>query len=243
VTATPLPTLPPAPAAPAAPATSLPDAAAPSVAQAAQQPVNLAALVALFIYLAFFGLLGYRRGARRELIVLSVALGSSFLLQRFSDLIVVLFDRFGKGLAFIAGQPIPEQSGLGAWAAANTQTLLILLWLGIVVTTYILTTMFVRKSSKDGWAVLLGVLNGLVFASIFAPLLTMLIFPTATVEGPVVQMPFLGFLGNVWQQLTSLAANLWSAIQPIATNVFFLGIVLLVLLAALTLRTSVRSKS
>jgi hypothetical protein len=247
-TATPLPdiTATPLPTAPGAPVQATPVPAAPgadAATAAGLQTVNLAALAALFIYLGFFGLLGYRRGSRRELIVLLVALGSSFLLQRFSDAIVTLFDRFGKGLAFIAGQPIPDQSGIGAWAAANTQTLLILLWLGIVVTTYILTAKFVRKSGKDGWAVLLGVLNGLIFASIFAPLLTILIFPTATVEGPAVQMPFLGFLGNVWQQISNLVANVWATLQPISTNVIFLGIVLLILLAALTLRTSVKPKS
>jgi hypothetical protein len=187
--------------------------------------------------------MGYRRGAQRELIVFVVALGLSFILQRFSDAVITLFDRFGKGLAFITGQPIPEQSGLGAWAEANTATLLTLLWLAGIVFTYIISNQAVRKSKKDGWAVILGVLNGLVFATIFAPLLTALILPGVPIQGPVVQLPVLGFIGNVWQQLSNLAVRAWAVIQPVATNVFFLAVTLLILLAAFTLRTSVKPKS
>lgn len=250
-TATPIPTLPPAPAVDAAAQT-----AAQSAAQAAtqattpvgQQTANLAAMVALFIYLIFFGIMGYRRGATRELIVLLVALGFSFLLRQFEDFVVVFFDRFGKGLAFITGQPIPEQSGLGAWAAANTQALLTLLWLAAVVITYLLTNRFVRKSKSDGWAAILGVLNGLVFGSIFAPLLTSLIFPNVPVQGPGVpvgtgQLPVFSFLSNIWQQIVDLALRSWALIQPFATNFFFLFVILLILLAAMTLRTGVKPKS
>jgi len=253
----PTPTLPPAGAPQAAPqATPVPtlpgapvgaQAATQTTAQTATQTTgetaNAAAVLALLIYLAFFGALGYRRGTQRELIVFAVALLSSFVLQQFDDAIVLLFDRFGKGLAFLTGQPIPEQSALGVWAAANTQTLLLLLWLITIVFTYILTNQAVRKSKKDGWAVILGVLNGLVFASIFAPLLTTLIFPGVTIQGPVVQLPVLGFLSNTWQQVSNLIVRVWAVIQPVATNVFFLGVVLLVLFAALTLRTSVKPKS
>jgi hypothetical protein len=239
-TPTPLPTLPgptatPVPGAPV----TLPDPiAAPTAAN-----TNTAAVVALFIYLGFFGVLGYRRGAQRELVVLIVSLLLAFGLQQFSNFVVLAFDRFGKGLAFLTGQPIPEQSALGIWAAANTQTLLVLLWLGGVVTTYVLTGKFVRKSKKDGWAALLGVLNGLVFATVFAPLLTTLIFPSTTIQGPIVQLPVLNLLSNLWQQLTSIASRVWTALGPAATNVFFAAIVFLVLLAAFTLRTSAKPKS
>jgi hypothetical protein len=231
----------PLPTAPAAPVTGAP--APEAAAQALGQGGNLAAIVALVIYLIFFGVMGYRRGTQRELIVFVTALGLSFVLQRFSSQVVTLFDRFGKGLAFLSGQPIPEQSGLGAWAAANTATLLTLIWLGLIVFTYVLTNELVRKSKKDGWAAILGVLNGLIFASIFAPLLTALILPGVTIQGPVVQLPVLTFVGNVWQQLSELALRAWSVLQPVATNLFFLGIVLLILLAGLTLRTKPKPKS
>ena len=155
---TPIPTIGPTPLptptlAPGAP-TPVPPVSTPPLTT---ETTNLAAIVALLIYLAFFGAIGYRRGARRELWVLVVAVLLAFGLQQFSDLIVLIFDRFGKGLAFITGQPIPEQSTLGAWAAANTTTLLLLLWFGGVVFTYIMTNHFVRKSKSDGWAVLSGI--------------------------------------------------------------------------------------
>lgn len=243
-TPTPLPTLPVAPVtgAPAA-SQAAPGAPADVALQPLGQQGNLAALVALFIYLAFWGVLGYRRGTQRELVVFVTALGLSFILQRFSQGVVTVFDRFGKGLAFLTGQQIPQQSGLGAWAAANTETLLILLWLGVMVFVYIMTGEVVRKSKKDGWAVLLGILNGLIFASIFAPLLTALILPGVAIQGPVVQLPVLGFLSNVWEQLSSVILRAWEVIQPVATNVFFLAVTLLILLAALTLRTRPKAKS
>lgn len=244
-TATPVPAVAtpvPATAAPGTAVTATP-AASPGTTGNSQGTVNLAGLAALLIYVVFFGIMGYRRGTQRELIVFVVALGMSFLLQRFTGAIITLFDRFGKGLAFVTGQPIPQQSGLGAWAEANTQTLLILIWLAVMVFTYVFSGQAVRKSKRDGWSVILGVLNGLILASVFAPLLTTLIFPTATIQGQVVQYPVLGFLSNIFGQIRALAANLWAAIEPVATNVFFLGVVLLILLAALTLRTSVKPKT
>lgn len=238
---TPVPTVPPLPGVP----TPAPVAPTPPPATVTSMPdtTNLAAIVALLIYLAFFGAIGYRRGARRELWVLVVAVLLAFGLQQFSDLIVLIFDRFGKGLAFITGQDVPEQSGLGAWAAANTTTLLLLLWFGGVVFTYIVTNHFVRKSKSDGWAVLLGILNGMVFATIFAPLLTSLIFPNTTIQGPIIQLPVWGFVSNIWQQITSLLSRVWTALGPAAANVFFLSIVLLVLFAAFTLRSNAKPKS
>jgi hypothetical protein len=243
-----LPTLPaptPLPGTPAptpAPGTPVTLPSAPATADASTT-ANLAAVVALLIYLGFFGVLGYRRGSQRELILLSVLALTAFGLRIFTEQIVTLFDRIGKGVAFATGQPIPEQSALGVWAQANTTTLILIIWLIVLVLAYWFTNRFVRKTKKDGWAFLLGLLNGLIIASIFAPLLTSLIYPGASLEGTAVQFPVFEFLGNVWEQMTSLLSQVWTAIGPISTSVFFLGIVLLILFAAFTLRTSVKPKS
>ena len=238
-TATPVPGVPPATPVPGVP-TPVP---LPGTTPTASGSANLAAIVALFIYLGFFGALGYRRGTQRELWVLIVAVFLAFGLQQFSDLVVAFFDRFGKGLAFLTGQPIPEQSALGAWATANTQTLLLLLWLGGVVVTYFLTNRVVRKSKQDGWSILVGILNGIVFAMIFAPLLTSLMYPGVSIQGPISQTPVLAFFSNLWEQISTLFTRFWTALGPAASNVFFLGIVLLVLFAAFTLRTSAKAKA
>lgn len=206
------------------------------------QPIGAAAVLALVIYLAFFGVIGHRRGTRRELIVLVVALGMFFILQQFSSFFVSLADKFGKGWAFLLGQPIPETSGLGAWASANTATYLLSIWLITVVITYLLTNRFVKKSKKDGWAFLAGVANGLVFATIFAPLLTTLIFPGTTIEAPVSNLRILTFVSNIWQQLVDIFVRIWAAIEPYASAVFFLAVVILILFAAFTLRTSAKAK-
>ncbi len=250
---TPLPTVPvptvpvptPVPGVPTAtPIPGVPTAAPiPGTTPTASGTANLAAIVALFIYLGFFGAIGYRRGTQRELWVLLGAVFLAFGLQQFSDLVVSVFNRFGKGVAFLLGQPIPDESGLGAWAAANTQTLLLLLWLGGVVFTYFLTNRLVRKSKQDGWSMLLGVLNGIVFAMIFAPLLTSLMYPGVSIQGQISQTPVLGFFSNLWEQISTLFSRFWIALGPAASNVFFLGIVVLVLFAAFTLRTSVKAKA
>jgi hypothetical protein len=112
-----------------------------------------------------------------------------------------------------------------------------------VVATYFLTNRLVRKSKQDGWAILLGMLNGVVLAMIFAPLLTSLIYPDVSIQGQISQAPVLSFFGNLWQQFTTLFTRFWTALGPAAGNVFFLAIVLLILLAAFTLRTSVKPKS
>jgi hypothetical protein len=213
----------------------------PATAVSSQQ-IGFAAILALVIYLGFFGVLGYRRGAQREAWVLAISLGLFFILQRFSSVFVELADKFGKGWAFLLGQPIPTTSPLGAWAAANTSTYLISIWLIAVLFAYFLTGRFIHKSKKNGWAVLAGIANGLVFATVFAPLLTSLIYPGSTIEAPVTRISIVGFLQNIWQQTMDLIARLWVVIQPNASSVFFLSVIVLVLFAAFTLRTSVKAK-
>ena len=100
-----------------------------------------------------------------------------------------------------------------------------------------------RKSKSNGWAVLCGMGNGLVFATVFAPLLTTLIFPGSTLQAPVTHIQIIDFLSNIWQQITDLVMRVWTLIQPNAAMVFFLGVVLLVLLAAFTLRSSAKPKA
>lgn|GEM_PF-1093808 len=223
--------------------TTVPTALPNGTSPAGQQSIGLAAILALFIYLGFFGTIGYRRGATRELITLAVSLGMYFVLQQFSAVFVSVADKFGKGVSFLFGQEIPTTSALGAWAAANTSTYLLSIWLVVVLLTYVLTSHFVRNSKKDGWAVLYGIGNGLVFATVFAPLLTALIFPGSSVQAPATSMPILGFLANIWQQMLDLVARLWVVIQPNANMWFFLSVVLLVLLAAFTLRSSAKPKA
>lgn len=236
-----------APAAATIAATPLPltvDAAASAATTGATvaPTTDLASILALVVYLAFFGWIGYRRGATRETITFVVSLGMFFLLQRFSDRFVSIADKFGKGVAFATGQEIPAVSPLGAWAEANQTTFLISIWLMVVLFTYFMTQHFVRKSKSNGWAVLAGWGNALVFATVFAPLLTGLIFPGAAPPDDVNHLLILSFLGNIWNEFLRLFGEFWALIGPLDTQVVFLGLVVLVLLAAFTLRTSAKAK-
>lgn len=235
-------------------ATAAPAATSAPVATAAQggattgngtQQINLAAILALFIYLIFFGTIGYRRGARREWITLAVSLGLFFLLQQYSAAVVAFANKIGQGIAFMFGQDVSAVSRLGAWASANTTTFLFIIWLTMVVSTYLLTNHFVKKadSKSNGWAVLAGMCNGLVFATVFAPLLTTLIIPSATVTEPGTRIQLVDVVSNIWQAITDLMVRAWTLIEPNAEAFFFLGVVVLVLLAAFTLRSSAKPKA
>jgi hypothetical protein len=112
----------------------------------------------------------------------------------------------------------------------------------VVVFTYLMTQHFVRKSKSNGWAVLAGWGNALVFATVFAPLLTALIYPEATVPDDVSHLLILSFLGNVWKEFVRLFTEFWALLEPYGTQVVFLSLVILVLFAAFTLRTSAKAK-
>lgn len=208
-----------------------------------EQSLELAAVLALVIYLIFFGWLGYRRGLERERITLGVSLGLFFALQLFGERLVGIADKFGKGWAFLLGQDIPAQSALGLWAAENQTTFLISIWLVSVLVTYLITQQMVRKSKSDGWAVLAGIANGLVFATLFAPLLTSMIFPESARPGQVNHLLILGFVRNIWEQSGDVLGSMWELIEPNGTTFFFAVLIAVVLFAAITLRSSVKSKS
>ena len=207
----------------------------------ASQSYDLLAVTAFVIYLGFFGWLGYRRGTSRELPVFLVAITAWILLRQFSAWFVRLADTFGKGLAFITTQQVPESTPIGDWVAANETTYLLLIWLFVVVLTYFITIVAVKKSKHNGWSVLLGFANGILFATVFAPLLAALIVPPASpVQLPT--MPVIDFLTNTFDAMMTVVANAWVVIEPYASVVFIGSIFLLVVFAAFSLRARAKAK-
>ena len=206
------------------------------------QSYYLAAVTAFVIYMAFFGWLGYRRGTSRELPVFLVAITTWILLRQFSDWFVRLADTFGKGLVFISTQQVPESTPIGDWVAANESTYLLLIWLFVVVVTYLITIVAVKKTKHNGWSVLLGFANGILFATVFAPLLSALIAPPAVSPVQMSTMPVVDFLTNTFDAMVAVAANAWMAIQPYASFVVIASIFLLVLFAAFSLRAGAKAK-
>lgn len=208
----------------------------------ANQSYYLAAVTVFVVYLAFFGWLGHRRGTRRELPVFLVAITAWILLRQFSAWFVNLASTFGKGVAFFRTGEVPESTPIGTWVAANESTYLLLIWLFVVVVTYIITIVGVKKTKHNGWSVLLGFANGILFATVFAPLLSALIAPPATSPVQTSTMPVVDFLTNAFAAAVTVATNAWVAIQPYATVVVIGSIFILVVFAAFTLRTGAKAK-
>jgi hypothetical protein len=206
------------------------------------QSYYLAAVIAFVIYIAFFGWLGHRRGTSRELTVFLVASTTWILLRQFGDWFVRLADTFGKGLVFVSTQQVPESTPIGDWVAANESTYLLLIWLFVVALTYLITIFGFKKSKHNGWSVLLGVANGILFATVFAPLLAALIAPPAVSPVQMSTMPVVDFLTNTFAAMVAVAVNAWVVLQPYASVVFIGSIFLLVVIAAFTLRPGAKAK-
>lgn len=208
----------------------------------ANQSYDLAAVTVFVVYLAFFGWLGHRRGTSRELPVFLVAITAWILLKQFSAWFVHLADTFGKGVAFFRTGDVPETTPIGAWVAANEATYLLLIWLFVVVLTYFITIVAVKKSKHNGWSILLGFANGILFATVFAPLLSALIIQPAVSPVQTSTMPVVDFLTNTFDAAVNVAANAWVIIQPYASFVVIGSIFLLVVIAAFTLRPGAKAK-
>ncbi len=216
-------------------------------------------LLAFIIYLIFFGWIGYRRGARRELVVFLVAFISWLFLLEQGDIFVRIANLGSKFMAFIRAGGLGENpdeafGAIGdapAWVTAQSAPgFLFLIWVVILVLTYWFTSARIpsAKSRRDGWAILLGVLNGLFFASVFLPRLLGLAYGLAGgaavgAPAPVPSVSFFGLLGNALSLFIDSLTSFWLLIAPQRPVAILLLITLVLLIASLSIRRSARAKS
>lgn len=219
-------------------------------------------LLAFIIYLIFFGWIGYRRGTRRELTVFLVAFFSWLLLLEKGDIFVRIANLGSKFMAFIRAGGLGENpdEAFGAisdatpWVTQQSASgFLFLIWVVILVLTYWFTSAKIpsAKSRRDGWAILLGVLNGLFYASVFLPRLLALAFGLAgsaagtplTTPTTVPTVSFFGLLANGVRLILNSLASLWLLIAPQRPMAILLLITLLLLIASLSIRRSAGAKS
>lgn len=215
---------------------------------------QLEALIAFLLYLAFFAWIGYRRGSQSEGIVFAIALGSWLILQEAGDILVRIVNLGSKFLAFIraGGLGANPDAAFGAlsdappWVtAANRQTFFFLVWAALLFLAYLISSPkgLGKKSKSDGWALLFGLLNGLLFAAILLPRLVALIRPTvAGVTGvgePTGVTDLFSVLGGGFNLLGESFTGLWNLIDPSQRSfVLLILLTLFLLLAALSLRSS-----
>jgi hypothetical protein len=216
---------------------------------------RLEVLITFLLYLCFFAWIGWRRGAKSELIVFATAWLAWLALQEQGDLFVRLANLGGKFVTFVqagglSANPDPAFEALRTAPQVVTddsrQGYLFILWALILLLAYLISSQrAVAKGSKsDGWSILLGLANGLLFASVFLPRLIALVAPEGAIDLTmlIARTDLLGILGPGFGLLLDALAEIWAILEPQSSLVLVLLLTLFLGLAASTLRGKPRSK-
>ena len=215
---------------------------------------QVAVLVSFLIYLGFFGWLGWRRGVTRELIVFLAALLGWLVLQQRGEIVVNIANLMGAGLDFAqaGGFDGSEEEAFAALVnapnlvPADSQTAFIyLIWVVGVIVVYLGTTWIIPddKSKSNGWSILLGMLNGLFFAIIFLPGMAALFSSSDSAPETQESMDLLGMLGQGLQLLWDGVVAVWNIITPLGPTGVLLLVTGVLVLAAVSIRSSAKAKS
>jgi hypothetical protein len=210
-------------------------------------------VISFIIYLSFFGWLGWRRGTRRELIVFIIAVTLWLVLQERGDMVVNMANLGGAALTFAQAGGFGEnqQEAFAALADAPAiisgearEPFLFVLWVAIFVAAYALTNVAVqdKNSPPNGWAVLLGMLNGLFFAIAFLPSLAAIFAPEETVlttTGLGLGEVLRGGLELLWNGL----GTIWAGVLTLGPMALLALVTLLLVLAASTISGSKAKQS
>ncbi|HRW07402.1 MAG TPA: hypothetical protein P5121_19995 [Caldilineaceae bacterium] len=213
-------------------------------------------LITFLLYIAFFGWIGYLRGTLSEGIVFGVALTAWLILQEQGDIFVRVINLGSKGIAFVQAGGLGENpdeafgaiSSASPWVTADTRGgFLFVLWAFLLFLTYIVTgpRFLGKKSRGDGWSVILGVLNGLLYATILLPRLVLLLQPaeiTDAADGATSSISsFFGILGGGVDLLRGSLGGLWEIFEPSQQSLILLILLtLFLLLVAGSLRGGTR---
>jgi hypothetical protein len=216
---------------------------------------EVAIIISFVIYMVFFGWLGWRRGARREITVFLIALVAWLLLQQEGDTIVSIANLGGAAVTFAreGGFTGNQQDAFSAITNApalvnddGRTSFLFVLWIALFVGSYALSNMMIedKNSQRNGWAILFGVLNGLFFAVAFGPSLVALYAPDG--EFTVVDddgLNLSGLLSGGLQMVWDGISSLWGVVTSAGNLGLVLLLTLLLVLAATTIRGGAKAKT
>ncbi len=213
-------------------------------------------LLTFILYLFFFGWIGYRRGMMRELIVLGVVAGSWIVLQQFGDVLVIITNLGGRFISIVPTGALTKGdaalvealSNAKNWVSPeNAETFLFLIWVVLLMATYVLTGIFVKdgKSKRNGSAAILGAANGLFYAVVLLPKLAQVFLPggvtTTAATGDVGDI--LRTLGGSFGVVGQSLGDLWTVFEAQRPFVLLFLLTILLLTAASTLSgTGTRAK-
>lgn len=206
-----------------------------------------AILISFIIYLTFFGWLGWRRGARREITVFTVALITGILLQEQGEIVVNMANLFGAAMVFAreGGFGGSQEEAFEALTGApevvssdGEQSFLFVVWVVIFIITYAFSNNMIQDSDSEsnGWAMLFGVLNGLFFAVAFVPSLLALFAGDEVLAEGEAAVDFFALIGGgaelIWGGLNSV----WSVIESSGSLGLLTLLTALLVLAATSIR-------
>lgn len=214
-----------------------------------------AIIISFLIYLVFFGWLGWRRGARREVTVFLIALIAWLLLQQEGDMVVNIANLGGAAVTFATegGFTGSQQDALAAIGSAPALVsdeartpFLFVVWVALFVGAYALSNVMIddKKSLRNGWAILFGILNGLFFAVAFGPSLVALFAPEG--EFTVVDdegLNLSGLLRGGLELLWGGISSLWSVVDSAGNLGLVILLTLFLVLAATTIRGGAKAKT
>lgn len=149
---------------------------------------QLQLLITFGIYLLFFGWIGYQRGAVRTSVVFLVAMLSWVLLQEQGGIFVSIANLGGKFTVFLQSGGLSGNAQDALIALRETPNVvteefapayLFILWIIVLLAAYIITSNFISDSSspKNGWAIMFGLFNGILFGSVLLPRMLRVIAP------------------------------------------------------------------
>ena len=215
---------------------------------------QVAILISLLIYLTIFGWLGWRRGFARELTVAIVAVIGLLVLQQRGDILVSMANLMAAGLQFAreggftgnAEEAFSALANAPQWVTAETQeAFLYVVWVAAFIIAYLLTSWAIpdKKSEKNGWAIILGVLNGFFFAMVFLPSLGALFSPEDSETELNASMDLVSMLGRGVQLLWDAVVAIWGLIAPLGSVGILILLTGILVIAAMSIRSGAKAKS
>ena len=215
---------------------------------------QLQVAIAFGLYSFVFGWIGFNRGWVRESWVFGIAFFTLVFLRLQGDVVIRIVN-FGWRLIQILVQGGLTDSGITSTGTTtslitlcpspqtvpptdcNSSGFLFLMWVFIVIMTYLITNWVIAKSPSNGWAILIGLLNGLLYASVFLPRLLALFRPDLVeIDQPIVFDTMVGLVRTTMTLVANVLSGFWTLVEPVRPFVILAFLILLVVGAASTLR-------